>query len=68
MSEDKSNSAAHPNCRLDSRPPFEPEPDPETTEEHDVVLKSKVPFKRKTLDLSIFTFDETSIEKSFKDT
>ena len=32
-----------------------------------VVLKSRVPFKRKKPDLSIYTFDETPIEQSFEE-
>jgi len=36
-------------------------------DEPKVVLKSKIPFKRKKLDLSIYTFDKIVTEKSFED-
>ena len=52
--------------RPDSRPLTKLELDPEITEEPEVVLKSKVPYERKKLDLSIFTFDETPIENLLK--
>ena len=73
-------SAAQPNFRLDSRPPAEPEllfvpelpPDfPASSEEPEVkkvALKTRVPFERKKLDLSIYTFDVTLIEQSFEET
>ena len=70
---DKS-SAEQPNFWLDSRPPIEsellfvpkhPSDPPARSEEPEVekiVFKARVPFERKKLDLSSYTFDETPIE------
>ena len=44
-------------------PPSSEEPEVEKS-----VLKVRVPFKRKKLYLSIYTFDETPIEQSFEET
>ena len=61
------SSATQPNFWLDSWPPV-PEHPPDrlvSSEEpkiEKVVLKTRVPFKRKKLDLSIYTFDKTPIE------
>ena len=69
-----------PNFRLDSRTPIEPEllfisklpphlqASSEEAEVEKIILKTRVPFKRKKLDLSIYTFGETPIEQSFEET
>ena len=69
-----------PTFQLDNRPLIEPEllfvPElpldlPASSEEPEfekVILKTRVPFERKRLDLSIYTFDETPIEQSFEET
>ena len=63
--------ATQPKLRLDSQPPIEREPHPESTtstKEPKVLIKSKVLFKITKQDMSIYTFYETAMEQFIEDT
>ena len=66
-----------------SHPPNDPEPhielkstleppssieEPEVVNVKEIMLKARVPFERKKLNLSIYTFDEISIEQTVEET
>ena len=48
--------------------PLDPPASIEKPEIEKVILKDRVSFERKKLDLNIYTFDDTQIEQSFEET